>query len=105
LTNIELIGNNIRIFRQKSGLSQEQLALQSGMNTSYIGQIERGEKNPTVRTLEKIATTLGITFIDLISSTDLQKGVIRNQDQQYLAILTLEDIKKCIREILKKDSE
>jgi transcriptional regulator with XRE-family HTH domain len=75
------------------------------MNTSYIGQIERGEKNPTVRTLEKIATTLGITFIDLISSTDFQKGVIRNQDQQYLAILTLEDIKKCIREILKKDSE
>jgi transcriptional regulator with XRE-family HTH domain len=105
LTNIELIGNNIRIFRQKSGLSQEQLALQSGMNTSYIGQIERGEKNPTIRTLEKIATTLGISFIDLISSTDLQKGVIRNQDQQYLAILTLEDIKKCIREILKKDSE
>lgn len=105
MTNIELIGNNIRIFRQKSGLSQEQLALQSGMNTSYIGQIERGEKNPTVKTLEKIATTLGITFIDLISSADLQKGVIRNQDQQYLAILTLEDIKKCIREILKKDSE
>jgi transcriptional regulator with XRE-family HTH domain len=105
LTNIELIGNNIRILRQKSGLSQEQLALQSGMNTSYIGQIERGEKNPTVRTLEKIAATLEVAFIDLISSSDLQKGEFRSHNQQYLAILTLQDIKKCIREILKEDSE
>jgi transcriptional regulator with XRE-family HTH domain len=58
LNNIEFIGESIRILRTGKGLSQEQLALNAGVNTSYIGQIERGEKNPTIKTLEKIAVAL-----------------------------------------------
>lgn len=54
MSNIESIGENIRLVRIKRGLSQEQLALNAGVNTSYIGQIERGEKNPTIKTLEKL---------------------------------------------------
>ncbi|MDR0232616.1 MAG: helix-turn-helix domain-containing protein [Dysgonamonadaceae bacterium] len=54
MNNIEFIGGSIRILRTGKGPSQEQLALNAGVNTSYIGQIERGEKNPTIKTLEKI---------------------------------------------------
>lgn len=44
MSSIESIGENIRVLRLKNGFSQEQLALNAGVNTSYIGQIERGEK-------------------------------------------------------------
>ncbi|WP_028549999.1 helix-turn-helix domain-containing protein [Paenibacillus sp. UNC451MF] len=104
MKNIELIGDNIRLIRQKSGLSQEQLALLSNMNTSYIGQIERGEKNPTVRTLEKIAAALEISITDLFSSSDSPKtSDSRSQNQQFLAILTPEDIKRYMLRILKDE--
>ncbi|MBT2293448.1 helix-turn-helix transcriptional regulator [Paenibacillus albidus] len=49
MNSIESIGENIRILRLKSGFSQEQLALSAGVNPAYIGQIERGEKNPTIK--------------------------------------------------------
>ncbi|MGG4143875.1 helix-turn-helix transcriptional regulator [Paenibacillus algorifonticola] len=105
MTNIERIGENVRFYRQKKGLSQEQLALQSEINTSYIGQIERGEKNPTIKTLEKIAAALNITLIDIISPFELRKGgEERSQHQQFLALLTPEDIKRYMIGILKDES-
>lgn len=104
LKYIEIIGDNIRMLRQKNGLSQEQLALLSNMNTSYIGQIERGEKNPTIRTLEKIAAALSIEFIELFAlSSPITKGDSPSRTQQYLAILTPEDIKRYMLGILKDE--
>lgn len=92
------------MLRQKNGLSQEQLALLSNMNTSYIGQIERGEKNPTIRTLEKIAAALSIEFIELFAlSSPITKGDSPSRTQQYLAILTPEDIKRYMLGILKDE--
>ncbi|MEK4346512.1 helix-turn-helix domain-containing protein [Paenibacillus sp. FSL P4-0184] len=55
MNSIESIGESIRILRLKNGFSQEQLALSAGVNTSYIGQIERGEKNPTIKIIEQIS--------------------------------------------------
>lgn len=52
------IGNNIRALRKAKGLSQEQLALRADINASYLGQVERGEKNPTIDVLNKIADAL-----------------------------------------------
>ncbi|MCW3795410.1 helix-turn-helix domain-containing protein [Paenibacillus sp. LS1] len=60
-----LVGENIRKFRQSRGLSQERLALRAGMNTSYLGQIERGEKSPTIVVIDKIATSLAIEIKDI----------------------------------------
>lgn len=56
----KLVGERIKYFRNQRGLSQEQLALRAGINTSYAGQLERGEKSPTVDTLGKISTALNI---------------------------------------------
>lgn len=68
------IGNRIRQLRVKKGLSQEKLAELSELNTSYIGQIERGEKNPSVDTVYRIASALDVDlpelFKNLASGTD-----------------------------------
>lgn len=73
----KLIGEQIRTFRQDRGLSQEQLALKSELNTTFVGQVERGIKKPTIDTLEKIVNALDITFEDLFS---FEKNVIKHKD-------------------------
>lgn len=60
------IGDNIRALRKASGLSQEQLALRADINASYMGQVERGEKNPTIDVLSKIASALGTPLEKLV---------------------------------------
>ncbi|OMD89320.1 hypothetical protein BSK49_13125 [Paenibacillus odorifer] len=96
MNNIEFIGESIRILRTGKGLSQEQLALNAGVNTSYIGQIERGEKNPTIKTLEKIAVALEVSLLDLLLYSNPKKGV----SNQSIQILTPARIKQCLLEVL-----
>lgn len=54
------IGMRIRNRRLRLGISQEQLAERCNLHATYIGQVERGEKNPTIESLEKISGGLGI---------------------------------------------
>jgi len=56
--NLIELGNQIREIRKKKGLSQEQLAFDAGVDRSYIGGIERGERNVSFLTLIKIAECL-----------------------------------------------
>lgn len=56
----KLIGQRIRKYRTGLGLSQETLAEYAGCHETYIGQVERGEKNATLESIEKIATALNI---------------------------------------------
>lgn len=50
-------------------MSQEKLALTASMNPAFIGHLERGEKSPTVTTLEKITSALDISLGDLFSDS------------------------------------
>lgn len=59
------IGKRIQAIREKAGLTQEQLEEKTGVNTKYISAIERGQKNVTVKTLEKIAKGLNIELYEL----------------------------------------
>ena len=59
------LGKTIKSLRESQGLSQEDLALVSGLDRSYLGGIERGEHNVAVINLEKIAIALGISLKDL----------------------------------------
>ena len=58
-------GKRIRDIRISKGVSQSQLALMTSMTKSYMSEIEAGKKNLTLRTLQKIATSLGITLEDI----------------------------------------
>lgn len=55
------LGQRIREERTKYRLTQEQLAEVAEVNQSYVGQVERGEKNPSLETLVSIANSLGVT--------------------------------------------
>ena len=52
------LGNNVRRLRLSRGLSQEKLALEIDMKRSYLSDLERGKRNPSIRALERIATAL-----------------------------------------------
>lgn len=52
----------IRHFRHQKGYSQEELALRANLNPAYLGQVERGEKCPTIDTLYKITTAMDISL-------------------------------------------
>lgn len=60
------IGARIREVRMEKGMTQAQLAEQSGLCRSYIMSIEAGQRNPTVKTVAAIAEALGISVKDLI---------------------------------------
>ena len=57
-----LFGNKVRTFRKEKGISQEELAFRSELHRTYIGMIERAEKNVTLKNIEKIAKGLGISI-------------------------------------------
>ena len=61
-----LIADNIRKFREKRHLSQEKLAEEAGLHRTYIGMIERCERNVTVVCLERIAKALDVNLTELI---------------------------------------
>lgn len=65
------IGNRIRELRHRCAFSQEELALRSGLNTSYFGQVERGEKCPTIDTIYKIAEALQVSPTELLRTGPL----------------------------------
>lgn len=61
------IAKNIAKIRKEKGITQEALAYQAGLNRAYIGYIERGERKPTIETLEKIAKSLKISTKELLA--------------------------------------
>ena len=61
------IGNRIRRYRKRTGLSQEKLALNAGLTVSFLGDIERGRKKPSVESLEKLLIALNVSFVDFFN--------------------------------------
>ncbi|HEY4512329.1 MAG TPA: helix-turn-helix transcriptional regulator [Candidatus Paceibacterota bacterium] len=59
------LGDNIRAIRTKQNMSQGAVARALGLDKSYISHVENGKKNPTLRTIEKIAKILQTTVNDL----------------------------------------
>ena len=59
-------GNNVREVRKKNGLSQEQLSFKADLHRTYIGMIERAEKNITLVNIEKIAKALEVQIKELL---------------------------------------
>lgn len=63
---LQNFANKVRYYREKAGISQEKLAEYSGLHRTYIGSIERVEKNPSLLTALKIAKALKINISLLI---------------------------------------
>lgn len=64
---IKKFGNRVRDLRKQRNLSQEDLAEKAGLHRTYIGMIERGEKNITLINIEKIANALEVSIKELLN--------------------------------------
>ena len=64
--NRQLLGQNIRLAREAKGWTQEELAEQGDLDRSYIGSIERGERNISFTTLLKLARALKVKLAQLM---------------------------------------
>ena len=67
---VQLLGVNVRRYRKLKGMSQERLALDAGMERSYVSDLERGTRNPSVRALGRLADALSLEPNALLEQPD-----------------------------------
>lgn len=109
---INSIGFHIRLLRKSKNLSQEELAFKSGVHPTYVGQIERSEKNLTISSLNQITKALEVSleeffsFIDPIKKKD-SDTTKSNEEYPYQKIIKIlqdtdVDEQKMLIEIIQK---
>lgn len=62
----KIVGQNLRAYRLQQGLSQEAFAEVLGVHRTYMGSVERGERNLTLRSVEGLAAAIGVEAIELL---------------------------------------
>ncbi|WP_010649734.1 helix-turn-helix domain-containing protein [Oceanobacillus massiliensis] len=104
---LKLVGERIRIIRKAQGLTQEVLAEKAELQHSYIGGIERGERNISLLTLEKIINSLNISSASLFDFSDIDTANSTNINEIldiHVNLLRKRDIKdvKLIHKVAKE---
>ena len=64
---LRIFGRNVREARKRAGLSQEELAHRAAMKRSYLSDLERGTRNPSVDALGRLALALGVMPAELLA--------------------------------------
>lgn len=103
---VKVLGQRIRNYRTAKGLSQEKLAELSGCHPTYIGQIERGEKNATIESIEKISAALKISLSKLFEKIGTQENEVRNiplECYEFLSSKTKEEQEHIYRILIEMD--
>jgi transcriptional regulator with XRE-family HTH domain len=59
------VGEKIRTYRMKKGITQEEAAFRSKLDYSYFNQIEKGRRNPSIQAISRIAKALGVSIKEL----------------------------------------
>ena len=80
---LKQFGKHVRYLRQLQDLSQEALAEKVNMYRTYIGMIERGERNPTLLNLIRLASALDISLPELLRAMLMTGTVIMNLTDSY----------------------
>lgn len=100
------VGQRIRNYRNQLGLSQEKLAELSGCHPTYIGQIERGEKNATIESIDKISSALNVPLSKLFEKLDSTGESGRNiplECYEFLSAKTQEEQGQIYRILIEMD--
>ena len=88
-----IVGQRLRLRRQELGYSQELTSEKAGLHPTYIGQVERGEKNATIESIEKICIALDLPMEDLFNKIVITTSKHRTAQKCYDLIISqpLED--------------
>ncbi|MDZ7697624.1 MAG: helix-turn-helix transcriptional regulator [Deltaproteobacteria bacterium] len=86
-----LLGQRIRALRNLKGWTQEQLGEQADMNYKYVGEVERGQQNPSFAVLVKIAGALGVEISELFRFEAKQLSRKEIEKQIGLIVKSLPD--------------
>ncbi|MBE6969049.1 MAG: helix-turn-helix transcriptional regulator [Ruminococcaceae bacterium] len=81
------VGKRLRSYRTGQSLSQEKLAERAGLHPTYIGQVERGEKNLTIESLEKITSALDVSMASVFEKIE-ERGESDNYCLQAYELLS-----------------
>ncbi len=65
-----ILARNLREYRKQENLSQEQFAAMCGLHRTYVGSVERCERNVTLNTLQIFASVLGVSVPELLTEKD-----------------------------------
>ncbi|MEQ8637159.1 MAG: helix-turn-helix transcriptional regulator [Marinoscillum sp.] len=65
-----MLGDTLRHFREEAGMTQEALAFEAGVDRTYISQLERNKKSPTVDVLFRLCEAMGIKASELIARVE-----------------------------------
>lgn len=63
----EILALNLKDYRESEGISQEEFAARCGLHRTYIGSVERQERNVTLETLNQLSTAMGVSAADLLT--------------------------------------
>ncbi|MBN1766346.1 MAG: helix-turn-helix transcriptional regulator [Sedimentisphaerales bacterium] len=72
-TIVSMLGNELRKYREKAGLTQEELAFQAGIHRTYVSLLERDKKSPTIDTLFRLCDAMGISANELIKQVEKKR--------------------------------
>ncbi len=67
----KIVAQNVRALRLARGISQEKLAERSGLHRTYVGSIERGERNISIENIDRLAAALDVAAVDLLTEVDI----------------------------------
>jgi len=65
-----IVGENLRAYRQARGINQEDFAHELGLHRTYLGDIERGERNLSLKKVERFAALLDLEPLSLLTPTE-----------------------------------
>jgi two-component system response regulator len=85
------LGMSVKNWRIRLGIPQDQLALRAGLHRSYISDVERGSRNISLKSIEKLADALGISVVTLFSDADSKSPATALDVEQLAEILLIED--------------
>jgi len=90
----ESVGNRIRELRKAKGWTQEQLAEAAGLHYSYIGGVERGDRNISLETLEKIINAFKVPAVEIFKfeeETDYRKAF-----DEHITLISALDVEELL---------
>lgn len=85
------LGESVKSWRSRLGIAQDELARRAGFHRTYISDIERGARNVSIKSVEKLATALGISVATLFADMNSKSAAAPLRTDEMVEILLVED--------------